>query len=234
MKLIIERHRAAGHLRPRVSDMLSPAQGLLRGLRAASLGVVSFLLALAAHVAAGGAAPGPLVVLLLAGLIGAAAVLLTGARLSPVRVVASLAVMQVFLHEALTRLSGPADCLMAGASEPAGGHLGMGQGARLVLDCTTALTHPGMVRGSMSSTVSMLGVHVAATAVMAALLAYGDRVLWALAAWVCPALRLPVGLPELPAARVFSSGAPPMLRVRFPCGGVGRRGPPPRVLLAIV
>jgi hypothetical protein len=32
--------------------MLSPAKGLLRGLRAASLGVVGFGLALVAHVAA--------------------------------------------------------------------------------------------------------------------------------------------------------------------------------------
>jgi hypothetical protein len=214
--------------------MLSPAQGLLRGLRAASLGVVGFLLALGAHVAAGGAAPGPVVVLLLAGLIGAAAVLLTGARLNPVRVVVSLAIMQVCLHEAFTRLSGPADCLMAGVSAPAGGHLGMGQGAQLVLDCATGLTHAGMVRGSMSAAMTMLGAHVAATAVMAALLAYGDRVLWALAAWVRPVPWLPMGLPELPAARVFSCGAPPMLRVRFPCGGVGRRGPPPRGRFAIV
>src|SRR5450631_166691 len=214
--------------------MLSPAQGLLRGVRAASLGVVGFLLALATHVAAGGAGPGPLVVLLLAGLIGAAAVLLTGARLSPVRVVASLAIMQVFLHEAFARLSGPADCLMAGVSPQAGGHLGMGQGAQLVLDCATGLTHAGMVRGSMSAAMTMLAAHVAATAVMAALLAYGDRVLWALAGWVRPAPWLPMGLPELPAARVFSCGAPPILRVRFPYGGVGRRGPPPRGLFAIV
>ena len=34
--------------------MLAPAQGLLRGLRAAALGVVGFVLALAAHVTAGG------------------------------------------------------------------------------------------------------------------------------------------------------------------------------------
>ena len=65
--------------------MFAPAQGLLRGLRAAALGVVGFVLALAAHVTAGGARPGPVVLLLLAGLIGLAAVLLTGARLSPVR-----------------------------------------------------------------------------------------------------------------------------------------------------
>src|SRR5450631_104991 len=214
--------------------MLSPAQGLLRGLRAASLGVAGFFLALAAHLAAGGAAPGLFVLLLLAGLIGAAAVLLTGARLSPVRVVLALAVMQVVLHEAFSRLSGPAGCLMTRVSAPAGGHLGMGQGAHLVRDCATGLVQAGMGRGSMSSAMTMLGAHMAATAVMAALLAYGERVLWVLAGWVRAAPGLPVGLPELPAARIFSCGAPPVLRVRFARGGVGRRGPPLLGSFAIV
>jgi hypothetical protein len=43
-----------------------------------------------------------------------------------------------------------------------------------------------------------------------------------------------VGLPELPALRITSSGAPRMFRMRLACGGVGRRGPPPRGLFAIV
>ena len=47
-------------------------------MRAASLEVVGFVHALAAHVAAGGGTPGPVVLLLLGGLIGLAAVLLTG------------------------------------------------------------------------------------------------------------------------------------------------------------
>jgi hypothetical protein len=106
--------------------MSSPAKGLLRGLRAASLGVVAFVLALVAHLAAGAAAPGPAVLLLLAGLIGVASVLLTRARLSPVRVVVSLAGMQVFLHEAFMRLAAQAGCVMTGMSTPSGGHLAMG------------------------------------------------------------------------------------------------------------
>jgi hypothetical protein len=214
--------------------MLSPAQGLLRGLRAAWLGVVGFSLALAAHMAAGGAAPGPVVVLLLAGLTGVAAVLVTGVRLSPLRIVLSLTAMQVVLHEAFMRLNSPPACLVPVMEAPAGGQLDMGQGAQPVLDCATGLTHAGMGRGSMSAAMTMIGAHVVATAVMAALLAYGERVLWVLAGWVRPAPWVPAGLPELPAARVFSCGAPPMLRVRFPCGGVGRRGPPPRGVFAIV
>jgi hypothetical protein len=76
--------------------------------------------------------------------------------------------------------------------------------------------------------------HVAATAVMAAL-AYGEKVLWfLLAEYVRPTRWLSVGLPELPALRITSSGAPRMFRMRLACGGVGRRGPPPRGLFAIV
>jgi hypothetical protein len=214
--------------------MLSPAQGLLRGLRAASLGVVGFVFALAAHVAAGGGTPGPVVLLLLAGLIGLAAVLLTGARLSPVRVGVSLAAMQVVLHEAFMWLGAPAACVMPVMNAPAGAPMGMGQGAQPVLGCTAGMTPAGMGPSSVFAAMAMLGAHVAATAVMAALLAHGERVLWFAAGWVRPAPWLRVGLPELPAVRLFSFGAPQMLRVRFARGRVGRRGPPPWGLFAIV
>lgn len=51
-------------------------------MRVCSLGVLGFVLALVAHVAAGGAAPRPVVLILLAGLTGLAAVLLTRVRRS--------------------------------------------------------------------------------------------------------------------------------------------------------
>jgi hypothetical protein len=210
--------------------MLSPAQGLLRGLRAASLGGVGFVLALAAHVAAGGPTPGPVVLLLLAGLIGLAGVLLTGVRLSPFRVVVSLAVMQVVLHEAFMWLSVPAACVM---NAPGGAHMGMGQGAQPLLNCAAGMTYTGMGRSSVFAATAMLGAHVAATALMSALLAYGERVLWFLAGWVRPRWWVRVGLPQFLAIRGFSFCAPPMGRVRFACGGVGRRGPPPWGLFAI-
>ena len=79
----------------------------------------------------------------------------------------------------------------------------------------------------------MVGAHVAATAVMAALLAYGEQVLWFLAGCVGPLRWLRMCLPELPPARVVSSGVPPMFRLRLACCGVGRRSPPPRGLFAI-
>jgi hypothetical protein len=54
------------------------------------------------------------------------------------------------------------------------------------------------------------------------------------AGWVGPYRSLRVDLPELQAMRAVSCGASPMLRVRFACGGVGRRGPPLRALFAVL
>jgi hypothetical protein len=142
--------------------------------------------------------------------------------------------MQVFMHEAFMRLDAQAGCVLTGMSAPAGGQVALGQGGQLAPGCATGMAHAGMGRASMSSAIIMLGAHVAAMALMAGLLACGEKVLWCLAGWVRPARWLPAGLPELPAVRVFSYGAPRGLRVRFPCGGVGRRGPPRSGLFAIV
>jgi hypothetical protein len=212
--------------------MLRPTGGLVRGVRAASLGIGGFVLALVAHAAAGGATPGPVVLLLLAGLTGLAAVLLTGVRLSPAQVVLSLTTMQVFLHEAFMWLGSPAACVTAGKGAPAG--MDMGRGPQPMLDCATGLAQAGMGKTSMLAGAAMVTAHVAATAVMAALLAYGERVLWFLAGWVRPRRWLRVVLPEIPPVRVGSSGAPRTLLVQVACGGVGRRGPPQRGLFAVI
>jgi hypothetical protein len=211
--------------------MLTPTRGLLRGLRAASLGGVGFVLALVAHLAAGGAAPGPVALLVLAGLISLAAVRLTGTRLSPVRVGVSLTAMQVVLHEAFMWLGAPAACSMSGVSAPPGGPMGHGGGPMPLGECASGMAQ-AMGQGSTFAATAMISAHVAAMAVMAALLAYGDQVLWFLAACVLPSQWLRVGLPELPAARVASSGAPRILRLRYARGGVGRRGPPWPALVA--
>ena len=210
--------------------MWSPTRGLLRALRAASLGVVGFVLALVAHLAAGGAAPGPVVLLFLAGLVSLAAVLLTGTRLSPVRVGVSLTAMQVVLHGVFMWLGAPTACLMSGSP---GGPMGHGGGPAPLVECATGMASLGMSQGSTFAATAMVGAHVAATAVMAALLAYGEQVLWFLAGCVRPPRWLRVGLAELSAVRVAFSGAPRMLPVRIACGGVGRRGPPPMGLFAI-
>jgi hypothetical protein len=213
--------------------MVSPTRGWLRGLRATALGVVGFALALLAHVTAAGAPPGSVVLSLLAGLTALAAVLLTAVRLSPLRIGMSLAAMQVLLHEAFTWLAAPAECAMAGVS--VSGAMQVGQVGHPALSCAAVMAHPGMVQGSAFGATAMLGAHVAATALMAALLAYGEKALWFLARWVRPAPWLRVRLPQLPAPQALSSASPPIaVRVRLAAGGVGRRGPPPRALSAIV
>jgi hypothetical protein len=213
--------------------MVSPTRGRLRGLRAASLGVVSFVLALATHAVAGGAAPSLSMLTLLAGLTGLAAVLLTAVRLTPARILVSLAAMQVVLHEAFIWLAAPADCAMTALS--ATGAMQISQGGQPALAaCAPGMAHPGMGKGLVFGATAMFGAHMAATVVMAALLAYGEKVLWLLARWVRPAPWLRVRLPQLPAVQAVSYIAPPMVRVRLASGGVGRRGPPPKALSVIV
>jgi hypothetical protein len=184
--------------------MSSPTRGLIRGLRAGSLGVVGFVLALIAHVAAEGVVPGPAPLLMLGGLIGLAALLLTGIRLSPVRVCLSLMVMQVALHEAFMRLG------------------------------ATGMAEAGMGQRSPSADMAMVVAHIAATAAMAALLAAGEKVLWFLAGVVSPIRWLRVRLPELWSVSVIASGQTRSFRARFADGGVGRRGPPQQGLPALV
>jgi hypothetical protein len=211
---------------------MTPTRGLLRGLRAASLGVMGFGLALVAHVAAGGAAPGPVVLLLLAGLIGLTALLVTGVRLNPVGVGICLSAMQVVLHEAFMWLGAPAGCAMSETSAPAG--LPMGHGSQPLLQCSTGMTQAGISQASVLAATSMVGAHVLATAVMVVVLAHGEKLLWFLAEFLHPAPWLRMGLPELPAARVVTCVAPRVLRARFASGGVGRRGPPSRGLFDAV
>jgi hypothetical protein len=213
--------------------MLTPTRGLLRGLRAASLGAVGFFLALVAHLAAGGAAPGPVVLLALAGLVSVAAVLLTGARLSLVRVGVSLTAMQVVLHEAFMRLGAPAACLVSGLSAPPGGSMGHGGAPVPLAECASGIAQ-GMGQPSAFAATAMVGAHVAAMAVMAALLAYGDQVLWFLAGCLRRPQWLRVGPPELPAVRAASSGATRVPPLRYARGGLGRRGPPAPALVAFV
>jgi hypothetical protein len=212
--------------------MLRPTRGLLRGVRAASLGIGGFVLALMAHLAAGGATPGPVVLLLLAGLTGLAALLLTGVRLRPVQVVVSLTTMQVALHEAFMWPGSPTACAMTGMSAPTGKEMDVG--TEPMLDCATGMAQAGMGRTSVLAGLAMVIAHVAATAAMTAVLAYGEKVLWFLAGWVRPRRWLRVVLAEIPPARIGFSGAPRMSLMAFACGGVGRRGPPPRGLFVVI
>jgi hypothetical protein len=210
----------------------------LRGLRAGSLGVAGFVLALTAHVVAGGAAPAPVVLTLAAGLIALAALLVTAVRLSLLQIGVSLAAMQVVLHEGFMWLAAPSDCTMTALTAVTTGSATkaaqIGQDGQPAMVCAAGMTPAGMGQASAFGAAAMLVAHVAATAVMVVLLAHGERVLWFLVRLVFPASCLRVHLPQLPAVKSSSSTAAPVVRarVRLASGGVGRRGPP--VLSAIV
>ena len=145
-----------------------------------------------------------------------------------------MAAMQVVLHEIFMLLGAPAECVMSGVSAVPGGPMGHGDGPAPLVACASGMAQLGIDQRSTFAATAMLGAHVAATVVMAALLAYGDQVLWFLAGCVRPPQWLRVGLPELPAVRVPSCGAPRIIRLRYACSGVGRRGPPSSALVAFV
>ena len=207
----------------------------MRGLRAGSLGVVGLVLALTAHVVAGGAAPAPVALTLAAGLIALAALLVTAVRLSLLQIGVSLAAMQVVLHEGFMWLAAPADCTMTALTAvSAPSAMQIGQDGQPAMVCAAGMTPAGMGQGSTFGAAAMLVAHVMATAVMVVLLAHGERVLWFLVRLVFPAPCPRVHLPQLPAVRSDFPHAAPMVRarLRLTSGGVGRRGPP--VLSAIV
>jgi len=211
---------------------MRPTRGLLRGLRASSLSLVGFTLALVAHLTAGGSVPGPAMLLLLAGFVGLAAVLLTRTRLTPLRVVMSLSAMQVGLHEAFMRLGPQAGCPLTGGSMAGG--MQMGYEGQTMDACATELAHAVLAQGSVLTGATMIGAHLTATAVMAGLLAYGEQALWFLAGCVRPARWLRVAAPEPPPDLIAASCAPRTTCMRFTSGGVGRRGPPMSGLLTAV
>ena len=201
--------------------MTHPTHGSLRVMRAAVVGAVSFALSWAAHVAAGGSSPGAGALVLLAVLTGLGSTLVTGWRLRPVALVATLGVAQVGLHEALMWLSAAQPSLCAGA-----------------MPCGSVMpSMPGMQAPPVhSSSVLMLAAHAAATVALALLLSVGERALWFLTTLLRPVLRSWPELPAMPTStlvrahtHVTESGP-----LRFVSGGTGRRGPPRRsVTLAV-
>ncbi len=103
--------------------MSSPAGGALRLTRAAVLGSATVGLALAAHVLAGGAAPTPVGIGLLALPMLAVALLVTGVRLSGPAVAGLVGASQVALHLGLTALAAPTGVVAGAGTESAGHHL---------------------------------------------------------------------------------------------------------------
>jgi len=132
--------------------------------------------------------------------------------------------MQVGLHEAFMWLGSNPACPMTDVSMASG--MQMGHGGQPVAACATSLAQAGLAQNSMLTGTTMIGAHLAATALMAGLLAYGEKVLWLLAGWVRPARWLRVVPTEPPPARIAAYGGLPTICLQLTSGGVGRRGPP--------
>src|SRR6478735_767691 len=204
----------------------------LRWTRAGTVATVATLLAVGAHVQAGGPAPSlPVLAFLVLGLTAASATLLAGPA-STVRVVLLTAGGLVVAHQVLTAPSAPAAARsptpgMAGMAGHHTGHVGE-HGAPDAAPGVGALA-PHL----LGADPRMMAAHLAAAVVVGLWLAAGERAVWTLLTDIWRSLRLPVS--TAPSTPVPAGAAAPRLAgttlARMVAGSVVRRGPPP--LLAV-
>jgi hypothetical protein len=204
--------------------VLDPTRGALRVARASAFGGSGFVLTLVAHVAAGGAVPGPAALVLLGLCTALLCVALTGRRLGRLSSCGVLALTEGGLHAAFMWLSRPGSGLPS-LVVPSGPHA-----AHAVLTAQTS-GMPGMHMGSDAAGAPagcMLAAHALVSLALALLLARGERVVWLIADLFRPALRLCL-LPQVPVS--WRAPAPALAaepkHLLLDCGGLGRRGPPP-------
>ena len=199
----------------------------LRWTRAGTVATVATLLAVGAHVQAGGPVPSvPVLAFLVLGLTAASATLLAGPA-STLRVVLLTAGGQLVAHHVLTAASAP-----AAAGSPTRGLAGMaGHHAGHVVEHGAPDTVPGI--GALASPLlaadaRMVAAHLAAAVVVGLWLAAGERAVWTLLTHIWRSLRLPVSL--TPSTPVPDSAPAPRLAgttlARIAAGSVVRRGPP--------
>lgn len=186
--------------------------------RAVATAVVVFFLAAGAHVAGGAALPDPLILVGLGGLTLLTITIVARRKLTVGGTLVILGAGQVVLHEAFSNLSSTAACMPA-----SGEHLGPQQVHCVPVD---ALGH---VHGiSLINDPLMAGMHMAAVAVTALMLVYGETALELALRWLRPLVAVPdvaasmFPLPDLPLPPVSPAGSylSPLLDVR------PLRGPP--------
>ncbi|MEO3937889.1 hypothetical protein V3N99_14180 [Dermatophilaceae bacterium Soc4.6] len=180
----------------------APATGVLRLARAGVLTLATVSLSLAAHVAAGGSAPGLVGLLLVVVPVLAATLLTTGRRLGLTGIGSLVAITQVGLHSAfmaLTMNDGMALTMNDGMALTMNGGMAltMGGGAGAVVTAshhsqsviTTggAVSGPSLVDLALSGgSPAMTGAHVVAAGLVALILARGEAALWSLWSWLAP------------------------------------------------
>lgn len=202
-------HHVAGMPTPYPGPMTSPDRGLLRAARSGALALVVLALAAAGHRVGGGRLPGLPGLATLAALAAVPTAFATRRRLGLPSLVGLLAVGQLVLHTAFAALG--ADPGMPMGHVHAGGGIG------------GALPGPGADAGIE---LPMLAAHVVATVLTAAVLAWGERALWALWQRVRPR-----SLPGRPAVPTLLRRAPGAHAAPAPARGCPRglplgRAPP--------
>lgn len=184
-------------------------------LRGGAAAAVSTFVAALSHSWAGGALPAPLIVVALSALLVFPGMALMGSRQRRGRVAVAVPVLQVMFHGVFSALGSPVGV----ASTAAGPHHGHEHAGawQLIVGAASAAPLDG----------PMLAAHVAAAAVTFGILAYGERAILAVLAWVSgrsaawfdPPLRV-----EHPLVRLASEprSSASSLGGRLPCP----RGPP--------
>ena len=183
----------------------APVTGTLRLTRAAVLTLATVSLSLAAHVAAGGSAPGPVGLMLLVAPVLTLSLSVTGRRLGLAAVGTVLAVTQVGLHTAFMAL-GTGGVTGAGLTTDHHGYLvrsalgppgGFGPTPLDGRPLGGGLLDGGLLDGALSGTSpAMAGAHVVAAGLVALLLARGEATLWSVWSWLRPALPVAAQLLE--------------------------------------
>jgi hypothetical protein len=206
----------------------TPASTGLRGTRAAVFGTATLLLALGAHALAGGALPGPFV-LLAAGLPTACVAVVLARRVrGPVALTATLTLTQLVLHELLATTATATGCMSA---MPAGPHA-MHADPGITCGATPGMSGMSGMGHGLGASAAMITAHALALLATAALLTWGERLAVRLWTWAVPATKPfaapapvePVSTrPRTEAARSTSSV--------FVENAVPRRGPPSRGLV---
>lgn len=194
-----------------MGDMRAP----FRFLRAAAVTTAMFSLAAGAHVLGGGVLPDPALAAGILALTLVPVMALTGVKVSAPAMVGLLGSSQLVLHAAFTALSVPAHFRPV--------HAGHVHGTAEVILAAPVLAQS---HAAAAPSLPMALAHAAATLATALLLARGEEVLWALAAWLRPLTTLPAAVAIHPLPRIPVPVAVPVpsrwRNLRLPA----LRGPP--------
>lgn len=198
---------------------MEAGQSGMRWTRAATVATAATLVAVGAHLGAGGPAPTlPVLAFLVLGLAGLLAPFLAR-QVSPAGIVMLTVGGQFLAHATLARATGHA-MASANADLPAGQHDGGGTAAEGTIATAFSLL--------VASDARMMLAHLTAAVVVGVWLAAGERSLWTVVRLVWRRLALPVQPPTTtlppPVAIPARTAAPVLLRLE--AGSLVRRGPP--------